>query len=199
MTEVQFPNNSNKSKEERPKLKSVVTGTVSVKKKSGGVTGTVWGKYVKPALIFAGVSIILPALKDMAEDAITSMIRGAFSGGDYSRSRRSSGNGYVNYSDFGKPKRENQVREISQRARATHDFGELVLETRVECDRILSDLQDLIDKYGYAKVSDMYDAAGITPSFTDDKWGWDDLNGAHARRVPGGGYLLVMPKPVAID
>lgn len=202
MTE-EFPSNSKHQKKDstaRPEVKSIVTGGVRVKAKTptNAFKDVIWGKYVRPALIFAGVSIVLPALKDMAEDAVTGMIRGAFNGGEYNRASRTKGNGnYINYSSFSKEKKE-EPRQLSQQARARHDFNELVLDSRAEGDMILETLQDLIDRYGHAKVSDMYGLAGISGSFTDEKYGWFDLTGASVRRHQGG-YLLAMPRTQPID
>lgn len=201
MGETEYPSNSHSSKPEpRPQLMQVTTGKVTLKEESAGekIKNTVWGKYVKPALIFAGVSIILPAVKDMLEDAITGMVRGAFSGGDFSRSARKAGNGYVDYGSFGKKTQTVEKRELSARARSQHDFRELILESRAEGDYILSQLEDLISQYGQATVMDMYKLAGIQGSFTDDKWGWLDLREARVR-THSGGYLLDMPKPENLE
>ena len=196
-----LPSNSNREKGERPKLEKIVTGTATIKEKTVGdkLKRVFWGPQFKTALIFVGSSVILPALKDMAEDAITSMIRGSFNGGDYTRGARRgvSNSGYVNYSSYSKPKQEER-REISPRGRASHDFSELILDSRAEGDMILESLQHLIDQYGHAKVSDMYELAGISGSFADNSWGWYDLRGANIRRS-GGGYHLAMPRTQAIE
>lgn len=200
MGETEYPSNSHKKKEEtRQPLKQVTKGKVTLREETGvdKIKNTVWGKYVKPALIFAGVSIILPALKDMAEDAVTSMIRGAFSGGDYSRTRKSS-NGFVDYGSFGKKSAQPEKRELSHRARATHNFQELILESRAEGEYIISQLEGLIDKYDQATVKDMYELAGIQGSFTDEKWGWVNLDTARVR-THAGGYLLDMPRPENLE
>ena len=199
MPEKEYPGNSHRDRE-RPEIKSVVKGKVTLKAPSTGdrLKNTVWGKYVKPALIFAGVSIILPALKDMAEDAVTSMIRGAFSGGDYSTRRAKAQNGYTNYGAFSKNPQQETKRELSPRARANHDFRELILESRAEGDYILNQLEELVEKYGHAKLKDMYELAGINGSFADEKWGWYDLSTARVR-THAGGYLLDMPKTEPIE
>lgn len=59
MAEVQYPSNSNKSKQsqQRPKVKKVTTGPVRIRERtaSNSFIDTVWGRYVKPALIFAEI------------------------------------------------------------------------------------------------------------------------------------------------
>ena len=91
-----------------------------------------------------------------------------------------------------------EPRQLSARARANHDFNELVLDSRAEGDMILETLQDLINQYGHAKVSEMYGLAGISGSFTDEKYGWYDLDGARVQRHQGG-YLLAMPRTQPIE
>lgn len=205
MTE-QFPGNSNKSKEpknatpERPTLARVTRTDAKLRERTMGdkAKGFFTGPRVKGALLTIASVVILPALKDLAEDAITTAIRGAFNGGDYEQARRrsSSSQQVINYN--GMSKKDSGRRELSHRARATHDFSELVLQNRAEGDKILNDLQDVIDQYGSTTVKDMYDLAGVSGSFTDGQWGWYDLRGC--RVVPTrGGYALVMTKPEPIE
>lgn len=84
---------------------------------------------------------------------------------------------------------------MTQRGRATHDFDELVFETRVEADEVIDRLFDLVSQYGRAKVSDFYDLAGVTGSFQDERWGWTNLQGTDATRVSSGGYVVNLPRP----
>ena len=42
-------------------------------------------------------------------------------------------------------------------------------------------------------VADMYDAVGETSDFTDNKWGWSDLDGVTIQRVSNG-FVLRMPR-----
>lgn len=87
-------------------------------------------------------------------------------------------------------------RSISRTARATHDFRELVFETRGEAEVILERLREALAEYDNVTVADMYELAQITAGFTDHNWGWvgTDLNQARVKPVSAG-YLLDMPVP----
>lgn len=83
--------------------------------------------------------------------------------------------------------------------RAAHNFDEIVLPERGDIEEVIGTLQECINEYGMARVSDLYDKLGITSEFTDDAWGWLELDGAGARYQTGGGYLLVLPRPVPLN
>lgn len=53
-----------------------------------------------------------------------------------------------------------------------YKMEELVFDTIEDADKVITNLNELIDKYGYASVSDLYDLAGIMGSFKDNKYGW---------------------------
>jgi hypothetical protein len=88
-------------------------------------------------------------------------------------------------------------RPLSHRARATHDFNEVVLEHRSEAIDVIESLVDLVARYGAATVADLYDLLGTTGSYVDRQWGWTDLITADVRQVPGG-FLLDLPAPEPI-
>jgi hypothetical protein len=65
-------------------------------------------------------------------------------------------------------------------------------------NEVINCLVDLIQDYGQATVSDLYDLVGITGNFTDNKYGWTDLRSATATRIHEG-YMLNLPKPIPLD
>ena len=87
---------------------------------------------------------------------------------------------------------------MSQRARASHDFKEIVLATRIEAEEVCRGLDELIERYGVATVTNLYNLVGITGDYTDNKWGWNQSHGFDIERVREG-YLLDLPKPEPID
>ena len=88
--------------------------------------------------------------------------------------------------------------DMSYKARATHDFSELIIEDRGEAEGILDQLGTFIREYQVATLADLLTMCGKTSTFTDLKWGWDDIRGASIRRVAGG-YLLDLPRPIPLD
>jgi hypothetical protein len=93
---------------------------------------------------------------------------------------------------------QQRPRQMSPRARARHNFDEIVLESRQEAEDVLERLYDLVEQYGSASVSDLLELVGIAATHTDQKWGWEELRGAHATRIRGG-YLLDLPEPEPLN
>lgn len=209
-----FPSNRHKDKEDakpeakketKEKVEKVVEGEAIRRKKSlgtrlketffGGDTRGVWG--------YVGEEVLIPAAKDMIADAVSQgierMIYGEAKSSSRRTGRRPDGKGpYISYDRYSRKKSASRRSDISQRARASHDFDEIILASRVEADEVIDRLFDLVSKYETATVADLYDLVGITGNYTDDKWGWVDLRGADVRRVRNG-YLLDLPRPEPLD
>lgn len=81
----------------------------------------------------------------------------------------------------------------------THDFDEIILESRQEAENVLSRLDDILAEFKVVSVSNLYELVGETFHSVDEKWGWVDLSGASVSRVNSGAYLLNMPKTEPID
>jgi len=88
---------------------------------------------------------------------------------------------------------------LSRKSRSTHNFDEIYFESRHEADDVLGRLYDLLSQYDQATVGDFYELSGITESFTDQKWGWTDLQGSRVTRSRGGAYLVELPRPEPLD
>jgi len=210
MTEAPIPKvnvnygNSNKAKAavepvERQKLEKVVDGVVTQKKKSLGrkIADNFSGENMQTIGSYIFFDVIVPQAKDMIMDALTTGAQRAMYG-DAHRSQRTGGG-------IGRPTAYNRMynnkpepRVITQQARASHEFGDFVLETRPEAEKVLDGLLELIDKYGFASVADLYDLLGQTSDFTDGKHGWSDLRAASVSRQRAG-YVLDLPRTQPID
>lgn len=146
--------------------------------------------------------VMLPAVKNLLFDVVNEgsrrMLFGSASGGRPLASASRSGHvAYNRVSAKGVGVATNDpVRTLSRAARATHDFRELVFDTRGEAEVILEKLRDAIAEYDNVTVADMYECVHITAGFTDHNWGWvgSDLNQARVKPVSSG-YLLDMPAP----
>lgn len=195
-----LPGNSKSKKpdkpSEKPKLKSVVEGTVIQQKKPWHrkFVDTFTGEDVTSVGGYLVHEIVIPTIKSLLVDMLSKggerLIYGEISPRGATSSR-----GGLNYSSISTSR---QTRTVSQSTRRTHNFGEILLETRVEAEEVLTSLGDLIDGYGSASVSDLYDLIGVSSQFTDERWGWTNLNTARAVPVRNG-YLLELPKTVQLD
>ena len=155
--------------------------------------------------------VLIPAAKSAILDAITTGIERTLYGD--SRPRSSVGGGYrttgsytsynraskptsTRYDSGWKPRAE---RQMSRSARASHNFSEIILETRAQAEDVLEKLIDLIDRFDVASVSNLYAMVGVTGEFTDDQWGWNIESKPffNFRKIPQG-YLLELPAPIQL-
>jgi hypothetical protein len=219
MAETNYGSNSHASKiakkdatppaEKKPEIKPIVSGKVIEKKPSlfkrlgeaftGDDTQTV-GQY----LMF---DVVVPTVKALVLDLVNQGLERKFYGDGRSSSstrragyattyNRPSGTAYP-----GKPMTSagsNGRREMSERARAAHDFDEIILKEKGEGEIVLDTMQEYINDAGLVTVGTLLSLVGITPAFTDEKYGWYELGSSRTVRVREG-YLLQMPRPVQLD
>lgn len=146
--------------------------------------------------------VLIPAAKDMIADAGREGLERMLFGDSRGTTRRPAsrgGGGYVAYNRFApSPTPRDEPRQMSRRARTSHEFDEILIQTRIEAEEALDRMFDLIARYEVASVKDFYELVGAKYEHTDEKWGWTDLRGSaviHTRH----GYLLDLPKPQPID
>lgn len=202
-----FPGNSKSPKKtERKQLTRVTTSDPVQRKTPLGkkIASTFAGDDAKSVGIYILFDVVIPAVKAMMSDAASQGIDRLLFGDVRNRNRGGSRTDYNKIYNggttvrYGRSPEETPRRAMSQRGRATHDFDEIVLESRGEAEEVLDILQSSIDQYDTATVSDLYALVGITGSFTDDKWGWTNLIDASVSHVREG-YLLNLPKPQPLD
>ena len=211
-----YPSNSRKSKEaivapkaeekvEEKKVEKVTTGEVIRRKKPLGrkFTETFINGDAKSTWAYVAFDVLIPSAKDMFVDAIQQAAERMFYGEARSRkfSQRPTGStGYINYNRASSsgPGKDDRRPSMSRKARASHNFDEIILDTRVEAEEVIDHLFSLVSKYEVATVADLYELIGTTSDYTDDKWGWYDLRGAGAVQVRSG-YLLELPKPEPLE
>lgn len=178
--------------------------SVKVRKKPLGskIAETFTGDDVNTVGEYIIFDVMLPAFKNLLFDVVSEgsrrMLFGATGGGRTVAS--ASRGGQVAYNRISAKGSgviaNNTPHTMSRAARATHDFRELVFDTRGEAEVILEKLRDAIAEYDNVTVADMYECVEITAGFTDHNWGWigNDLNQARVKPVSAG-YLLDMPAP----
>lgn len=205
-----YPSNARSKKrapEEKKKVEKVIAGTVKQQKPSWWkkVAATFMEDDTRTVSDYVVHDVLIPAAKAMISDMIGGGIDMMLFGGRRgSRTERMGGRSYVNYNGMSSYRNSTSIRdprgsrEMSRVGRARHDFDEIILETRGEAEEVLSHLVDLTIDYDMASVADLYDLVGITPNFTDNKFGWTDLRSASVSRVRGG-YLLNLPKPQQLE
>jgi hypothetical protein len=214
-----YPNNSSKAKApveektEAKKIDPVVTGGVTRRKAPLGkrLAETFIGGDAKTVGGYVFFEVLIPAARDMITDAITQGVERMVYGevrsvGRRTGTRPSGQGGYVSYNRIAQSNNrprtgglnEFQRREPDRRARASHDFDDIIIPTRAEAQAVIERLYDILEQYEQVSVSELYELVGITPNYTDGKWGWVQLTGSDVTKVRDG-YLLELPKPVALE
>ncbi len=210
-----FPSNSRKSRkalEADPtakKVEKIVEGEVIRRKKPLGkrFTEIFVGGDARSVGMYVLMDVLIPAAKDTLADAMSQGVERMLFGEARSTSRRTgrgpgySPNGYVSYNRYSSSIRRDPREErpaLSRRARASHDFDEIILATRHEAEEVIERLFDVVSTYDAATVSDLYEMVGVEGSYTDGKWGWTDIRGAGVTRIKNG-YLLDLPRPQPLD
>lgn len=190
--------NSHKSKEntervdEKRKIEKVVVGQVKTKKKSG--FGNFIGNFIsdesQDIKSYLFKDVVIPTIKKTITDVVDMILYGGSHGKRNSRIPGST----VSYRSFYDNPRDSR---IEPRTIQGYNYDDIILETRGDAELVLDQLTDLIDTYRIASVADLYDLVGITPNFTDYKYGWTNLSNAYVDRTRNG-YQIKLPRAVPI-
>lgn len=213
---MDFPGNSHtekvkkkKEEEEKPvkNVERVVEGTIVQRKRSWWrrVQDTLTGDDAQTVGQYILYEVAIPAFRDLVFDIIKNGAERSLYG--EIRPRHGSGRGTtrpgsINYGSMyrGRDDRDyrNERRDISSRARRNHEFNEILIADRGEAEEVIDRLVDLIDRFGVATVSDLYDLVGVSSNHSDEKWGWYNLAAGRAIHTRDG-YLLDLPRTEPID
>lgn len=205
-----YPSNSHKQAaepEKKPVVK-VISGTATTRPK--GMGSKIQEAFIMDDSKTVGqyilFDVVIPTTKGLIQDMVNEFLSRLLNGTGstrISRTRLGSPTASVGYNKMYSGSAGTGVRPdervLSTRARATHDFDDIELETRGEAEDVLITMGDRLDQYGMVTVSDLYDMVGVTGSFADDKWGWVDLRGSEVVRTRNNRYVLSLPKPKPID
>lgn len=201
----EFPSNSHKSKEtevirEKRVTEKVIKGKVKQKKPSLGkrISESVLEDSSSNVMNYILWDVLIPAAKNTISDIIKGgldMMLFGEGGTPSSRVQRERGRSYVSYRSYYDDDRRDRHRV---NRRAAHSFDDILFERRDEAEEVLARLGDLIEEYGIASVEDFYDMVGISSNYTDQKWGWYNINTARVVRVRDG-YTIRLPRTEELD
>lgn len=198
-----YPANSRRSKEqaakqEDRKVKKVVSGKTKTRKNDmRKLTDIFIAEDAQNVKSYIFMDVLVPTIKkavaDIVTDGINMILYGSSSGGRTSRS--SSHVSYRNYYDEKRSDRRDRDRFGSN---SRFDYDDILFETRGEAELVREQMVELIDRYGFVTVADMYDMSDQTAPYTANKYGWTNIRSAEPVRVRDG-YILKLPKAMPID
>lgn len=192
---------SNKTKEKK-KIEKVVKGEVITKKKTSTqkIADSLIGDEVGEVKSRVWDEIFWPSMKDILYEMGSSAL-GMFLGVDYKigGSRRGSSSNRESYTKYYRSGGNKDTRDNARRhGRDRYNIDDVILGTRGEAEEVLDCLTDIVDQYGMASISDLYDLLGLESTYTNEKYGWYDLNTASVRPTREG-YLIKLPRATLLD
>ena len=183
-----FKPNSNKSKE---LAKKVLKGTVKKKGEISKLVDIFITKDIDSVKDYVVHDILIPEIKKVIEDIVVNSVGMILHGGDTVQKRTPSANSYRNYYD----KKDRPV----QKNRSARSYEEATFNTRTEANEVIDQMDEIIDKFGFVRVSDFNELAGITGSYTDTKYGWTDIRNANVVRTREGYYIIKLPRALPVN
>jgi hypothetical protein len=195
-----YPSNSHKTREEvaEKKVEKVVSGKTSTKKKSGirKLSDTFLSEDVGNVKSYIFSEVLLPAAKKLVSDIVTNGIDMLL----YGEIKNKKGNSSkVSYSRYYDDRRDRSRDYRSPVVRNNFDYDEIIFETRGDAEAVLDAMYDILNQYKVVSVAELYDLASITThNYTCNNYGWIDLRGSSVVRVRDG-YILKLPRALAID
>ncbi len=98
-------------------------------------------------------------------------------------------NNYVGYSNssYARPKV------------AGYGYDEVVFGNRGDAEAVLYRMSEILEEYPRVTVADYLELSGRSSNYTDNNYGWTNLNTAQIIRLTNGGYCIDLPRPMALD
>lgn len=203
----EYQSNSHKSKEEAAKtetkqsdgrkVRKVVNGTVKTKKNEGRKLANIFiSDEAANVKSYVFMDVLVPAIKKAISDIVTDGIDMILYG--ESRDRKSKSSNKVSYRKYYDDGRRDDRRDSGYRSGSRFDYDDLIFDSRGEAEAVREEMNDVIDRYGFVTVADMYDMADLPSPYTSSKYGWTNLRTAEVVRARNG-YVLKLPKAMPID
>lgn len=201
---MDYQPNSHKSKEEtalakkeEKRVQKVVTGKAKTKKNGARkLTDIFISEDASNVKSYIFMDVLVPAIKKAISDIVTDGVAMILYGETGGRKTKSSSR--VSYRSYYDDRRDDRRDRDRFGSRGRFDYDDVVFESRVEAELVREQMVELIERYGFVTVADMYDMADLTAPYTANKYGWTNIRNAEFVRVRDG-YILKLPKAMPID
>ena len=195
--------NSHRSKEQElhepmpeKRAEKVVTGNVRQRKKSGlAKAGSIFVPGdVESVKSYILMDVLVPSIKRAISDIVCNGISMLL--GEPSRGKSGSPGAKVAYRQYYQD-RDDRPSYNRPSAQAQDSYDAIVFETRGDAEEVLYRMEELLERFDVVSVADLFDMAGISCQYTDNKYGWTDLRNAHVERVRDG-YIISLPRATSL-
>ena len=197
-----YKSNSHRYKERQAEEKTaehraekVVTGGVKQRKKSGlSRAGSVFMPGdVDSVKNYILMDVLVPSIKRAISDIICNGINMLL--GEPTRSKPSAQGAKVSYRSYYE---QNDRRDYARpRAQAAYSYDDVIFDNRGDAEEVLCRMEELLERFEVVSVADLFDMAGISCNYTDNKYGWTDLRDARVARVSDG-YVIRLPRATSL-
>lgn len=143
------------------------------------------------------MDVVIPTIKKIISDTVETVLYGAtgIAPRNNSNKLKTSYSGYYNRRE----EEERYGRPItSSRTTNTYSYEDIILETRGQALNVIACMEEIIDQYECVSIADLYEMVDLTGNYTDNNYGWLDIQGAQVIQLRRGGYALKLPRPIKL-
>lgn len=145
--------------------------------------------------------VLIPQTMDWLYDLGTDFLSGILQSSK-SAPRRSGSSLFGRTTDYGSRFRSSargRRERRDEREEDIRDYEEISFDTRQHAEKVLAKMIGAIEDYKMVTVRDLMTWSGLKTTWTDEKFGWTDLNSARSYRGKDGRYYLDLPEPRPIE
>lgn len=142
---------------------------------------------------YIGREVLLPAIRDMAYDAVSNGAKKALYGDSSTvtvNNRRSISTTRTSYNTIAS--KYNNVKTTNSVIRTSNTIPDYLLDDRNMALDIIERLRDHVNSYNYVSVGEYYDLIGVESQWTDRNYGWTNLSSISISPY-NGGYIINFP------
>ena len=103
----------------------------------------------------------------------------------------------VSYRSYYDRPDERKSRNNSNQSRLNYGYKDLIFDNRGDAEVVLEQMFELLDRYDAVSIADLFDLAGESSNYTDNKYGWTNLEDARVQPVRGG-YIIQLPRATTL-
>ncbi len=199
----EYKPNSHRSKEQQEshepmpekRTEKVVTGNVKQRKKSGlAKAGSIFVPGdVDSVKSYILMDVLVPSIKRAISDIVCNGINMLL--GEPNRGKPGTPGAKVAYRQYYRS--DDRQDYARPRAQAQYNYDDIIFETRGDAEEVLYRMEELLERFEVVSVADLFDMAGISCNYTDNKYGWTDLRNARVERVRDG-YIINLPRATTL-
>lgn len=214
---TEFPSNSKSVRSDQPaapaQTQKVISGDAEVRRRPLGqrFMKTFFGGSFKDFGRHIVMDVVAPGLRDVAAEGLHASIDQTVGGGRRSMNMPTTsvaggifGRVMTNYNQqpssvlgMHRPDPRQAAPSVPQPQYNEDDFEQLFIANRGDAEIVVDTMLDLLQEYGKVSIANVKGILGKSSLWTDNDWGWKDLNGIAPRRHHGG-YVIDLPRPVSL-